>query len=237
MEKQRFIRLLFLFAAALFFSGCDKEESDYPYYFSFATIEVPAESPNDYFFTLDSGLTAFPVDKSRVNYLSSGKDGGRAVIYFNFVAQPDTGFDSHIALYEVMDIQSKEVETAVDNVDIIILGDDPIGVEEARISGGWLDIYYYYPSDGTGTSKHRLSLVDNKTAMPPTDMPEGYTYLEFRQNAGGDTYGHGIIKNYISFRLGDWDPAVSGSKGIYLRVANPGSATTYLQIEPQQKKE
>lgn len=228
---------LLIFVAAILFTGCNKEESDYPSYFSFATLEVPAASPNDYFFTFDSGKTAYPSDKSRVRYLSSGKDGNRTVIYFNFVAQSETDFDSHIALYEVMDIQSKKVETAVDNVDIIILGEDPIGIEEARISGGWLDIYYYYPTDGTGTGKHRLSLVDNKTAMPPADMPEGYTYLEFRQNAAGDTCGHGVVKNYISFRLGDLNPEVSGSKGIYLRVANPGSETTYLKLEPQNKKE
>lgn len=230
-------RLLTLLTVPLLLGvACDKVESDYPSYVSFVTVHVPEESPSDYYFRFDNQQTAWPGNKSRVMYNSNEKDGHRAIIYFDYLAQAVPGYDCNIDLYSVMDILSKEVEVAETTDDILELGDDRIGVSEACIRGGWLDLYYYYPTDGHATTRHRLSLVDNRTANPPADMPSEYLYLEFRQNADGDTSGFSMVRNYVSYRLGDYDPTTTGHKGICLRVAEPGpeGKVTYLYIEPKE---
>lgn len=233
MKKQLLSPLLLL---GLMISGtaCDKVESDYPSYLSFVTVQVPEESPADYYFLFDNQQKVWPGNKSRVMYNSNQKDGKRAIIYFDYLSQQQPGYDFNIDLYSVMDILSKEVEVAETTDDILELGDDRIGVSEACIRGGWLDIYYYFPTNGLGTSSHRLSLVDNHTATPPADMPSDYIYLEFRQNADGDTSGLSMSRSYVSYRLGEYDPTVTGHKGICLRVAPHHGEVTYLYIEPEE---
>lgn len=229
--------LLTLSGCALLAGACDKVESDYPSYLSFVTVQVPEDSPADYYFRFDNQQTAWPGNKERVMYNSNEKEGRRAIIYFNYLPEEQPGYDYNIDLYSVMDILSKEVEVAETTDDILELGDDRIGVNEACIRGGWLDLYYYYPTDGRGTTRHRLSLVDNRTATPPADMPSDYIYLEFRQHADGDTSGLSIARNYVSYRLGAYDPTTSGKRGICLRVAEPGpeGKVTYLYIDAKQE--
>lgn len=233
-KKPRFALYLLCLSALL--TTCDKDETVYPTLVSYATIVVPATSRLNYHFILDDGAKAYADNKSRLDYDSSGKNGKRVVIYYNLLPQAPAGYDCSLSLFDVGDILSKEVEVAKSQQDLVCMGYDPIGIEKARISGGWLDIQYYYPAEYIGKEQHRLSLVDNQTVRPPADMPPGYTYLEFRQNAGGDPSGQKLYKNFISYRLGSYDPAVTGSKGIYLRVAAPYGQTTYLLLEYAEKK-
>ena len=107
MKKQYL--LLSLLCLAAFIPACDKDESDYPSYISFATVAVPAQSSRNYYFVLDDGATVYPSDKDRIMYNANGKNGNRAVIYYNFLASSVPGFDHNIALYDVVDITSKEI--------------------------------------------------------------------------------------------------------------------------------
>lgn len=232
MKKQRLIPLIAPLLLLLF-ASCERETGDYPSYVSFVTVEYPDGAPADYYFRFDDGTTAHAGD-SRVYYAAEGRDSCRAVIYFNLLPETSPGFDRNIALYGVVDILSKEVETASTEAELTALGEDAIGVRSAALRGGWLDIYYYFPSAGIG-AKHRLSLVDNRTASPSDGLREGYTYLEFRQNANGDTSGPLQNSDYVSYRLGDYDPARTGARGICLRVTPPDKpgSVNYLYIEPE----
>lgn len=231
VKKQR---LLPFFSALLLCAACERETGDYPSYYSFVTVECPEEAPADYYFRFDDGQTAHP-GETRVYYDATERAGHRAVIYFNLLPEPEPDFDHNIVLYGVADILSKEVETADTETELATLGDDPVGIHKAILRGGWLDIHYYFPSAGTG-AKHRLSLVDNRTTQPPADLREGYTYLEFRQNANGDTSGPLRTSDYVSYRLGAYDPSVTGARGICLRVVPPdllGGTVNYIYIDPE----
>lgn len=229
MNKRCLTLLLFCLCACN--TACEKEESDYPSYISFTTVGVFKHSTDKYFFILDDGTTAYPGDSDRVAYNSRGKGGRRAVIYYNFLPQPASGFDRNIALYDIVDIPSKSIVTADNEVEVLVLGNDPIGVDEASISGRWLDISCYYHVPPTVFDHSKISLVDNQTVTPPADMPEGYTYLELRLNTGSKRSGTAIRKTYVAYRLESYAPEFTGSKGIYLKVTPPDGDTKYLKLD------
>ncbi len=234
--KKQYLILPFLCLAAIL-TGCEKGENDYPSYISFTTVGVP-ENPDHYFFILDDGTTVYPGDKERIMYNANGKNGNRAVIYYKFLAQPVMGFDRNIALYDVVDLTSKDISTADNTSTLLTLGDAPVGVEEARISGGWLDVCCYYPTHNMASSSdYKISIVDNQTVPPPADMPEGYTYLELRLKTNDTAPALNIRKSCISYRLGPYGPESTGGKGLYLRVVPPDGDTTYLQLDYDRKAE
>lgn len=231
--------MLPLLCLAAFITACDKGESDYPSYISFATVEISTRPSQNYFFVLDDGTTVYPSDTNRIMYNANGKNGNRAVIYYNFLTQPASGYDHNIALYDVVDITSKDIATADSAGALLTLGDAPVGIDEARISGDWLDVccYYYSTQNTTSASDYKISLVDNRTVMPPADMPEGYTYLELRLKTNDTASGLGVRRSCISYRLGSYDPALTGSRGIYLKVLPPSGEPTYLQLDYERKTE
>ena len=236
MKKQYL--LLSLLCLAAFIPACDKDESDYPSYISFATVAVPAQSSRNYYFVLDDGATVYPSDKDRIMYNANGKNGNRAVIYYNFLASSVPGFDHNIALYDVVDITSKEIVMADNAGSLLTLGDSPVGIDEARSSGDWLDICCYYPAqNATSSAENRISLVDNRTVQPPTEMPQGYTYLELRLKTNGETSPLNIRRSCISYRLGEYGSASTGGKGLYLKVVPPDGEPTYLQLDYDLKTE
>lgn len=155
-------------------------------------------------------------------YNANGKNGNRAVIYYNFLASSVPGFDHNIALYDVVDITSKEIVMADNAGSLLTLGDSPVGIDEARISGDWLDICCYYPAqNATSSAENRISLVDNRTVQPPTEMPQGYTYLELRLKTNGETSPLNIRRSCISYRLGEYGSASTGGKGFTSRSCRP----------------
>lgn len=233
MKKLRYILPVLL--AAVLLSACDLDDNnDYPTHMALTTVHVSAETPSEYYFTLDNNKTIYPSDQSRIGaYDTKDKEGKRAIVYFSMLEQPITGYDYSVAIYDIDDVLTKAIETAETEEQLTPFGNDRIAVESIWISGNWLNIYYCIPTNGSGSTKHRISMVDNKLATPPADMPTGYTYLEFRHHADGDTQGQ-LAQDYVSFKLDDYAPAVSGSKGLYIKVTPLTGPATYIKVEPKE---
>lgn len=170
-------------------------------------------SNGDYYFKLDNGKTAYPGDKSRVgNYEAS--EGQRVSVYYRLQDKIAEGYDYNFKLYEIQEILTKGPVTVRTQTELDAMGDDMIDLIDAHISGGYLDIYYRIVT--AEHSKHELNLIRNLVQGATTDE-DGYTLVEFRHNAHETASGY-YYYNTVSFRLGDIDPAVTGSKGLCVRV-------------------
>lgn len=239
--KNLFKTLFGLAVASLLLTACSDDESDYPQYGAYVTVAVPTPAPTAYadapayYFLSDEGDKIAAGDVSRIrkyetqNEEGVSKDGNRAFIYFNYINQPLPGFKYNVALYQIVDILSKDVEIATTSEQVTAAGDDAMSMEEAEIRGEWLDITFSLFT--TKIAKHKMSLLDNQTATAPADMPADYQYLEFRQNADGIN-GSYRANGYVSYKLGDdYHPAKTGKKGLYIRVNTIGDAVKYYKIE------
>lgn len=239
--KNLFKTLFGLAVASLLLTACSDDESDYPQYAAYVTVVVPAPGPlayadaPAYYFLSDEGDKIAAGDVSRIgrykteNEEGVSKDGKRAFIYFNYINQPLPGFDDNVALYQIVDILSKNVEVATTQEEVTAAGDNAMSLEEAKIRGEWLDIAFSLFT--SKDAKHKMTLLDNKTVTAPADMPADYQYLEFRQNADGIN-GSYRAQGYVSYKLGDdYHPAKTGKKGLYIRVNTIGDAVKYYKIE------
>lgn len=207
--------------------SCNMDDNDYdePQWSSYVTV---ATDDNSFHFVGDGGEKVYPGDVSRIGgYDKDGKNGKRAYIFFNYLSNKVEGYDYNVALYRVMDILSKEVEVAKTEEDINEAGDDRLIIDYIKIRGEWLDINFSLMTENN--AKHKITLLDNTLAVPPTDMPADYQYVELRQNAGG-AHGQYIGLGNVSYKLNGYHPSVTGKKGLYIRVNTVRSGIEYYKI-------
>lgn len=219
-----FKTLLVALAALPFLASCSMDgNADVPRNYAYVVVN---EEVSSYYFTGDDDEIYYPAHV-RGGYDAKDKDGKRAVIYFNIEREVEDGYD--VAIYEVYDILSKEVEVADTEEKVEQAGDDRLMIWDAAIQGDWLDIAFRIESAQGAT--HKLTLLDNRTLeSTPPDMPEGYQYLEFRQKAENLHYGS-LNRGSVSFRLSDeYHPAVTGKKGLYIRIVNMNGNVEYYTV-------
>ncbi len=208
--------------AAVIMTACFDSNGDYPRYRPVWTTVHTLDNA-DYYFEHNSGETLYPGDKSRVGGYEA-TEGQRAIIAFNLLPEPAEGYDYNIALYSIRDILTKDPVTVTTQEQLDEIGDDRISILETQIGGGYLDIYFALNAG----SKHVLNLIVNQVDTPQS--LEGYTTVEFREKATDAVEGY-TQEGYVSFRLGDLDPAVSGSKGLYIRFKNLNGNIEYHKAE------
>lgn len=219
-------------------SSCNKgSDGDYPQYGDFVTVGV---EPSDlYYFTLDNNKKVYPSDVSRIPTYSTkdktgaSKNGNRAFIYYSILdGKAVEGYHYSAALYyEIVDIQSKSVDTlGAGDVADDKFGDDKLTMESARITNGWLDIGYVLKA--SPDSKHKMTLLINPDNAP-AEVPVGYQYFEFRQQAESLSGSQYTGKGNVSYRLGKYDPAITGKKGLYIRVNNINGGVKYEKLDYQ----
>ncbi len=233
MKKQ--FKLFFLLAIVVFsVTSCSKGayEPDYPQWGAYVTVATDGVK---YSFIGDDGETYKPVDMSRVPYYNpANKDGKRASIYFNVLRTVQEKLNYEIAVYELYDILSKEVEVVDTEEKLKEVGDSPMSIGYIGINAQWLDIKFALMT--VPSAMHKLTLCDNTLVNPPTDMPSNYQYLEFRQKPSGDL-GQYLADGNVAYELGDYHPTVTGKKGLYIRVNTIESGVKYFKVdyEPQPK--
>ena len=235
MKKLKIALLAAVATLPLFQSCNDDAEEIYRAY-----VTVNATIADDYSFTLDNGETLYPGKKS-VTYSTTdadgnSKDGKRALIIFGFQDKAQTGYDRSITLYDIGDILTKGVDTAQGTPDAEEkFGTEWIKAQWISLGDKWLDIGYRIDPEDTRKG-HRISLVNNTGAEAPADMPQDYTYLEFRHKAESTTGGRNLyVQGIVSYKLEDLHPAVTGKKGLYIAVINPEGTTTYKKVDYQPK--
>lgn len=222
----KILKPIFIASAALpLIFSCTKVEHDFPKYGNLVTVAVE----DDFYYLIgDDGKTFYPGDESRIGrYDTKDKDGKRAYIYYNLLPEEKEGYDYNVALYNIIDILSKSVETAETEEQVSDAGDDALAVHHARIRGRWLDISFSLMTDNGST--HKMTLLDNRTVEAPESMPEDYQYLEFRQ-LGDNTFDRYLGFGYVSYDLGGYAPSVAETKGLYIRIKNLRGEVEYLKV-------
>lgn len=209
---------------AAILTSCNDSDGDYPGYQPIWTT-VHTIGLSDYYFTHNNGETLYPSDKSRIGAYEA-TEGQRAIIAFNILPEPIAGYNHNIALYGIRNILTKDPVTVTTEEQLKEIGDDNIQILDTQVGGGYLDIYFA----ATESSNHTLNLIVNKVDDASATAPEGYTAVEFRQSAA-DQISVYAKEGYVSFRLGELDPAVSGSKGLYIRFKNLSGNIEYLKAE------
>ena len=234
----KFLKFLFIAIAAVpFLASCSKNgDSDYPRYSAYMTLNTGPMGIG-YYFTADNGKTYYPSDVSRiipayetVDDDDVSKDGKRVAVYYNLLNEEKEGYDYNIALYFIGDILSKTVEVAETEEEVTEAGDDRLDIFNAAIQGEWLDIVFDIL---TYESTHKMTLLDNQTAdLEDIEVPEDYQYLEFRQKTESKKQETGTLsRGIVSFKLGEYHPKTTGSKGLYIRIKSLNGDVVYKKLD------
>lgn len=232
---KKFGFLLLAACASLAMSSCDLSDEDFPRYDPlFVTVRTLGNA--DYYFQRSNGETLYPGDKSRVTGYAP-EDGDAAVIYFNLLPEEAEGYDYHISLYAVDDVLTKDARIIATREELTAIGDDPVDILHDRYGRDliWIDHGRLNICFGLLTapaSIHTLNLIRNDVDTPAQHL-EGYTGLEFRQNVSGDHIFPEYGTKYVSFRLNELDPSVTGSKGLYVRVRTTANKIVYYKVPAQ----
>lgn len=156
-------------------------------------------------------------------------DGQRAIIYFNALSEKISGYDYNADVRGIQDILTKEIKkvtTAAQDT----LGDDAVNIVKAWIGGGYLNVQLNFYTSGTVT--HVINVEDNQLNASAEEKDDNYVNLELRHNKNKDPYDRGTLATaYVCFKLGDYNPATLGKKGINLRYAPlSGEAHSYIKV-------
>lgn len=218
-------------AAVVTLSSCNDSDGDLPRNRAFAKV-ITLEN-NEYYFALDDAKTLYPSDKRRIGAYQA-TDGQRVIVYFNFLDPKVEGYDHNIAPYGVDDILTKDMKTVTTQEDLEKIGDDLLNLDGSRIAGGFLTLEFSLMS--WSGSKHEMNLIINQVETPGETL-EGYTNLELHQKASSAQPGYAQYSPYnlVAFRLGELDPAISGSKGFYVRIKNLNGNVEYIKIDAPAK--
>lgn len=234
-------RLCYLLAAcvlALGLTACNNEKnSDYPTHVAMVTAEIipytkPASAAvsdylSTYYILFDTGKTGFPSETYVPAY--QPKERQRILIAYRMLEKAPEGYDYGLRIYDIEEVLTKEViQMTAENAEEI--GDDPIDIVDAWVSGGYCNIRFRFVTNGS--ERHLLNLVDN--LLTPDNNPEaGYTDLWFRQNAFGDTQGY-LVQGYVSFKLGAYNPSETGAKGIRIHYTDLSGREQILRRDAQE---
>lgn len=232
MKKIGFILLSALLAALA--PSCNNDKGDYPGYTLITSIH--SLDNGDYYFQRDNGQTLYPGDKTRVPGFQPDGEHKRAIVWFNLLEEPATGYDYNIALYGIDYIYSGTSQVVDTQEQLDGLGNNPTSFMTDYLAYGnltkeWLTLYVGYPV--TNNSKHSFTLIVNNVEAPD-QTNEGYLDVELRHNAGGDLYGY-TYWYYISLDMTPLAAQLEGKKGITLKILTQQNGTKYLKFDLPQE--
>lgn len=239
MKKHLFIAIMALTTISLL-NACNDDSNDNSRLdYNAAMVTVKPLTAGEYYFVLDNEKTLYPTNKDYVGRYDS-EEGQRAIVEFGSML-PTTGeYDYNIVLYRINDILTKAPKVVTTQEELDKIGDDRLDIIRDRynddqiwISGGHLNIQFALLA--APGSKHEMNLIVNQVEAS-TPREEGYTDVEFRQKATPHS-SNNYQKAWVSFRLGDLDPALSGSKGLNVRVRTTQGEIEYYKVEAQKTEE
>lgn len=219
MKKFKLL-LLFAVLATPFIQSCNSK-ADQPSMYALVTIKTYGLT---YFGLVDNGEKIWIGDNSMVpNY--TPEDGQRAFIYFTPLETPMEGFTYNAKVYAIGKIETRPVILLTDP-QYDTLGTDGIRIQDAFISGGYLNVNLGILSDGY--TRYDINLVDNQVL--PVEEQEGYISLELRHDSKGFNGGE-LRSGMFCFKLDMYDPNfIDGCKGLYIRhipVGQDGNNPVY----------
>lgn len=178
------------------------------------TVIVPdTNTPREFYFALDKGITLFPSDTTAFNNYKV-TNGQRAFIGYLPKTETVEGYDMNAIIYSVEDILTKDIipltEETADSI-----GDNGINITAYLINEDYLTLEYQYLGSMNANKKHMLNLVENQTDNK--DAEEGYICLEFRHNAFDDT-PLTSVNGIVSFKLKNIKDRMKDKKGLKIRA-------------------
>lgn len=202
-----------ILAVTFVFQSCDDDKgySLDNYTVAMATVERSGDSSYPYLL-LDNGKTVW-LSASQVPF-SKLPAGQRMAANLTLLADNQDGFDYLARLNSYYLVLTKNI-IKLDEANQDSIGNDKVGIVDMWVGGNYLNIEFsmYVPS----TEKHMVNLVDNTIEEHPSD---GYAYLGFRYNAMGDENQSHVVRQLVSFNLGDVSPANKDVKGLKISVYN-----------------
>lgn len=207
--------VLFALVATFVFQSClDGEDSDVADYVAIATTHVIPGSTSGldtFYFQLDNQKTLTPVINKVKNF--KAVEGQRVILQYDIESQATAGYDYGIELFNVTELLTKGIEVlTTENEEEI--GNDPISISKdySQLAVGYLNLQISFLSGNTTATVH---LVEN-TITPVEDVD--YTVLELRLSNPGSEYSSSNSSGLVCFKLGDYDPMLTGKKGIKVLV-------------------
>ena len=228
MKKFGFILLAAITAALA--SSCNDNKGDYPGYSLITSVRTLDDG--DYYFVRDNGQTLYPGDKSRMPHFTPDDEQKRAIVWFNLLDEPVSGYDYNIALYGVDYIYAGTSQVVNTQEELDRLANNPTSfmvdyLSYSNFTDEWLTLYVGYPV--TDNSKHSFTLIVNNVEEPE-QSEEGYLDVELRHNADGDIHGY-TYWYYISLDVTPLAELLKDKKGISLRILTQQNGTKYLKFD------
>lgn len=185
--KSHFVLTLLFITSVLYLFSC---QSSRTYPIGGYTIEmgvVSEDANGNYFFTLDNGKTLWctgtPVNRLGVRL------NQRVLINYSILNTTRIGYTYNVQLNHLDTILTKKIMLTNSQISDSV-GDDPIQIYQAWISGGYVNINYTITG---GAKRHILTLVMDTT------LSEVRT-LQLRHNSQQDSMTN-LYAGYISFSL------------------------------------
>lgn len=233
MKKLKFIAAL---ATALigmpFLQSClDDNDTDYPW-LAMTTIKTLENVEQGYYFGLDDSSKMYPGDTTAIrNYQII--DGQRAFVFYNYLDEPKTGYDSNIKVEQITNILTKDIISLTEeNAEDI--GDNKINATNIWIAQNYVNIEFQYYGTNNDEKKHFLNLIENTTTTENDE--EGYITLEFRHNIKGDAPNR-LGEGYVSFKLDKIAEKMKDAKGLKIRVKTLYDGVKFTKIDFTKKEE
>lgn len=207
------------------FHSCLDEKVDSYSRLTIGTIKVI--EANDYYFALDDGSTMYPGDTTNIhNY--TPVTGQRAILYFDLLDEKVPEYDYNALVYRIEDILTKDIYFMPTEKEDSI-GDDRINLNNAWLSGNYVNMQYQFYYNEESGKVHMLNLVVNE-ANDNMSNEEGYLVLELRHNAYHDeqrTPGKGLV----SFKLDNIAREMEGKKGLIIRINTLYDGVQYKKVD------
>lgn len=194
---------------------------------SIGTVKVSdANTPRDFYFTLDNGVKLIPGDTTSVkNYTPI--DNQRVFVVYLRMDEPTSASAVNGRIYSVENILTKNI-IPLTTATADSIGDNEINVTTYWVKDNFLTIEYQYLGSGNTDKKHMLNLVQNQTTESTTD--DGYVHLEFRHNAFDDQPLK-TVPGIVSFKTDSIADQLTGKKGLKLRVKTIYDGIQYFPVD------
>lgn len=216
--------LLTLFGVLCLLTACNKDEAP-TIYLGMGTVQ---KNPASYSILFDNNQDFTVTDSIALVLTGTNRQGQRVITSFSYQTD-ERDQPSYIYLYRVMPILTKPFFKNPTGLESDSLGNDPVGIKSAWISGGHLNIEFSYRSGKYSTTTHFISMADYGLTSS-----SGNAMLEFRHNANRDSENC-YRTGYVSFVLPDDPPAAYdiSYKGLDMREH---TLTVNLQDSTQKGK-
>lgn len=186
--------LLATFSAMVTFVSCNNDDDDTHVYVAMGTVE---KADGNYSIRYDyNSDKAFEVTDSAMLVINKCNTPGQRVITEFYQTGGQRNDSNVIELLSVYKVLTKPIFKFPAPEDADSLGHDPIQLDDAWVSGGYLNLQYSVSSGFYGNIAHFINLTQNTSEL----TSDGLLQLQLLHNAKGDSRDVMRI-GYASFPL------------------------------------